>query len=112
MMNLLDQLETLGDSLPSATQGFDVQYSSGVLTLSLGKSLGTYVINKQPPNSQIWMSSPVSGPKRFDWHSEHQQWVDSRQTPGQPAVNLIDLISTELEHLIGHKLPMLDLDKL
>jgi len=28
---------------------------------------GTYVINKQPPNKQIWFSSPVSGPKRFDW---------------------------------------------
>ena len=24
-------------------------------------------MNKQPPNKQIWLSSPVSGPKRFDW---------------------------------------------
>jgi len=29
--------------------------------------IGTYVINKQPPNKQIWLSSPVSGPKRYDW---------------------------------------------
>lgn len=28
---------------------------------------GTYVLNKQPPNKQIWLSSPLSGPKRFDW---------------------------------------------
>jgi frataxin len=28
---------------------------------------GTYVINKQPPNKQIWLSSPRSGPKRYDW---------------------------------------------
>lgn len=28
---------------------------------------GSYVINKQPPNKQIWLSSPVSGPKRYDW---------------------------------------------
>jgi frataxin len=28
---------------------------------------GTYVLNKQPNNKQIWLSSPVSGPKRFDW---------------------------------------------
>lgn len=28
---------------------------------------GTYVLNKQPPNKQIWLSSPISGPKRFDW---------------------------------------------
>lgn len=30
---------------------------SGVLTLKLGSN-GTYVINKQPPNKQIWLSSP------------------------------------------------------
>lgn len=29
---------------------------------------GTYVINKQPPNKQIWLSSPISGPKRYDWY--------------------------------------------
>lgn len=25
------------------------------------------MINKQPPNKQIWLSSPISGPKRYDW---------------------------------------------
>ena len=30
-------------------------------------NVGTYVINKQPPNKQIWLSSPQSGPKRYDW---------------------------------------------
>ena len=38
---------------------------------------GSYVLNKQPPNKQIWLSSPVSGPKRFDWvvtgESMHQK---------------------------------------
>lgn len=24
-------------------------------------------MNKQPPNKQIWLSSPLSGPKRYDW---------------------------------------------
>lgn len=31
------------------------------------QNTGTYVLNKQPPNKQIWLSSPVSGPKRYDW---------------------------------------------
>ncbi|XP_070933807.1 frataxin, mitochondrial isoform X2 [Macaca nemestrina] len=31
---------------------------SGVLTVKLGGDLGTYVINKQTPNKQIWLSSP------------------------------------------------------
>lgn len=38
---------------------------AGVLSASFPN--GTYVINKQPPNKQIWLSSPVSGPKRYDW---------------------------------------------
>lgn len=39
---------------------------AGVLTLHFPPH-GTYVLNKQPPNRQIWLSSPVSGPKRYDW---------------------------------------------
>lgn len=38
---------------------------NGVLSVTV--ELGTYVINKQPPNKQIWLSSPISGPKRYDW---------------------------------------------
>jgi frataxin len=45
------QLHGLTDSL--------FPYQSGVLTLKLGEH-GTYVINKQPPNKQIWLSSPIS----------------------------------------------------
>lgn len=40
-----------------------------MLTLGLGPH-GTYVINKQPPNQQIWMSSPFSGPARFSYAPE------------------------------------------
>lgn len=39
---------------------------AGVLEVSISGK-GTFVINKQPPNKQIWLSSPISGPKRFDW---------------------------------------------
>lgn len=39
---------------------------AGVLTLTF-PPIGTYVINKQPPNKQIWLSSPISGPKRYDY---------------------------------------------
>ena len=34
-------------------------FQSGVITVKLGDDLGTYVINKQTPNKQIWLSSPV-----------------------------------------------------
>ena len=31
------------------------------------KDKGTWVVNKQRPNKQLWLSSPISGPKRYDW---------------------------------------------
>ncbi|KZO99761.1 Frataxin [Calocera viscosa TUFC12733] len=68
MDNMLESLEEAIDAGVggSAEEGWEVSYSSGVLTLSCGPH-GTYVINKQPPNQQIWLSSPLSGPKRYDY---------------------------------------------
>ncbi|XP_043499364.1 frataxin homolog, mitochondrial isoform X1 [Polistes fuscatus] len=45
----------------------DVSYGDGVLTVKFGNPYGTYVINRQTPNRQIWLSSPTSGPKRYDF---------------------------------------------
>ena len=45
--------------------GGDTTLSDGVLTVKLSQ-FGIYVLNKQTPNKQIWLSSPVSGPYRYD----------------------------------------------
>ncbi|KAI0216669.1 Mitochondrial matrix iron chaperone [Massospora cicadina] len=68
---------------------------SGVLTLSLGE-LGTYVINKQPPNCQIWLSSPISGPKRYDFDVSSGQWVYHRD-----GTTLTQLLENELRGAFG-----------
>ena len=39
----------------------DLQHSEGVLKFKVN-GLGTYVLNKQTPNQQLWLSSPLSGP--------------------------------------------------
>lgn len=65
--NTLHALTDFFDSLPDLVKtdkDFDVSYSMGVLTVQIGPPVGTYVINKQTPNRQIWLSSPISGPKR------------------------------------------------
>ena len=64
-------LETLGEKLEtwadeSSEEEVECEYSDGVLTISLGAQRGTYVLNKQAPNKQIWWSSPISGPHRFE----------------------------------------------
>ncbi|KAL8654691.1 MAG: hypothetical protein Q9226_003333 [Calogaya cf. arnoldii] len=60
--NLVSKLEELQEE----RRDVDCEYSAGVLNLDFPPA-GTYVFNKQPPNKQIWLSSPISGPKRFDY---------------------------------------------
>ncbi len=38
----------------------------------------SYVLNKQTPNRQLWLSSPLSGPRRFDWCERREHWVYAR----------------------------------
>ena len=68
------------DPVASALLGddFDIENSMAVLTVALGGGRGTYVINKQGPNRQIWVSSPFSGPLRYDYQQGTKTWVYNR----------------------------------
>ncbi|KAJ1914458.1 hypothetical protein H4219_004785 [Mycoemilia scoparia] len=63
--SLTGYLKDLGDQMVDNKE-FDIEYSQGVLALRTGNTgAGVYVLNKQPPNKQIWVSLPVSsGPER------------------------------------------------
>ncbi|MCJ1372810.1 Mitochondrial chaperone Frataxin [Loxospora ochrophaea] len=61
---LEDKLQELVEVNPRA----DCEYSTGIIRLEY-PPLGIYVINKQPPNRQIWLSSPIIGPMRYDYIS-------------------------------------------
>jgi frataxin len=72
-----------------------------VLTLKFPPN-GTYVINKQPPNKQIWLSSPITGPKRYDY-AVWSEGQDSKEGTGAGAwvylrdgTTLGELLETEL----------------
>lgn len=67
--------------------------------------IGTFVLNKQPPNKQVWLSSPISGPKRYDWIVEgdgaHEKQDSRPYASGQwiylrDGSNLTDLLNEEL----------------
>ncbi|KAJ7169650.1 hypothetical protein C8R46DRAFT_1089506 [Mycena filopes] len=100
MDNLLNSLENLVDSL--GNPAYEVEYHSGVLTLQLGDK-GTYVINKQPPNKQIWLSSPFSGPKRYDFREGEKAWIYARD--GQ---SLSDLLNRELSDALQRPVDVTD----
>jgi frataxin len=59
----------------------EVVYASGVLTMAFPPH-GTWVLNKQTPNRQIWWSSPISGPKRFEFDPETCEWIYTRSSGG------------------------------
>ncbi|KAK8038913.1 frataxin [Apiospora rasikravindrae] len=61
----LDRLLVHLEDRQDTSDDIDVEYSSGVMNIRTKQ--GDYVLNKQPPNKQIWLSSPLTGPKRYDW---------------------------------------------
>jgi frataxin len=66
----------------------DANYSDGVLNIEMrGKKY--YVLNKQTPNKQIWLSSPISGPSRFEY-SDQKTWFHYRTNE-----DLLHLLNTE-----------------
>jgi frataxin len=65
-------LEELYDGLGTVEAKLDdcdITLSQGVLNVSLGDEYPgkSWVINKQTPNRQIWWSSPLSGPRRYEF---------------------------------------------
>ena len=59
--DILDKLEVIEDSM----EGFEVNASGdGVIHIIIADK-GTWVLNKQTPSRQIWLSSPVTGPTHY-----------------------------------------------
>lgn len=90
----IDTLVSILEQLQEDRADVDCEYSAGVLTLYFPPH-GTYVLNKQPPNKQIWLSSPVSGPKRYDYvkikGSREGDWIY-----GRDGSRLSELLEREL----------------
>ncbi|XP_045216381.2 frataxin, mitochondrial-like [Mercenaria mercenaria] len=94
----LDSLTEMFEDLPEKLDldpDYDVTFNSGVLTVKINNTWGTYVINKQTPNKQIWLSSPLSGPKRYDY-------VDGLWIYKHDGSVLHELLNTEVSQAVGH----------
>lgn len=81
----------------------NISLEEGVLTINLKNSL-TYVINIQKINKQIWLSSPFSGPQRFEYDDKNLKWISITNK----NTSLLKLISQEINtELIKAKYPFL-----
>jgi frataxin len=100
--NIQDNLCILEDLIPEA----EVSLSQGVLSVNLGPSIGAWVINKQTPNKQIWWSSPISGPRRYEYvlsgsiggGTDFSSWRNSKD-----GSSLIDTLREEMFLSTGTK---------
>jgi len=101
--HLYDYLDQLPEKVQTEPE-YDVSYSMGVLTAKISNKIGTYVINKQSPNRQIWLSSPMSGPKRYDF-------IENRWIYRHDGVSLHFLLQKEFEKVFGEKIRIIDLEQ-
>lgn len=69
----LNRLSVMVETI-DAEEVIEIEQSSGMLTIELpsGKQ---FVINRQIPTRQIWLSSPLSGGLRFDYDDDGKTWV-------------------------------------
>lgn len=72
-----------------------VAFQNGVLTVTFGQPYGTYVINRQTPNKQIWLSSPLTGPKRYDFIDEEKCWIYKHD-----GRSIHELLQTEIPEIV------------
>ena len=93
---LADYVEDLHDA-NVITGEFDCVLADGVLTVNLSHH-GIYVINKQTPNRQIWLSSPISGPKRYDYTNGTWVYAHDGETLHQClSMEISELFETEVD---------------
>lgn len=53
------------------------EHGDGVLNLQFGRH-GTFVISRQTPRRQLWLSSPKSGPWHYDYDHKKKDWVPTQ----------------------------------
>lgn len=103
MLDLTERCEAIEELIDSAD--FDVTEKDGVFTMKLG-SKGTYVINKQTPTRQLWFSSPVSGPKRYNYDIKTKKWRNNKD-----GHDMYDLLTKEIQSLLGIEWSMYENEK-
>ena len=87
--------DAIADDLPELEM--EVEYSSGVLNVAVG-TIGTFVLNKQAPNLQLWLSSPITGPLRYNYCQVTASWLNSRDDH-----RLFDRLADDFETLSGKR---------
>ena len=71
----------------------------GVINITLSGNK-KYVINIQRPNMQVWLSSPISGPQRFEFNPNTNQWFNIRN-----QISLHNILAKEFNQIMEDNNP-------
>jgi frataxin len=96
ILGFQEQIEKAADS---QAVDVDVDYSDSVLKIRIG-SIGTFVLNKQPPIRELWYSSPLSGPAHYVHDPERGWWCK------RDGHKLLDLLQKEMSQALGAPVSM------
>ncbi len=98
-----DWLDALTMHLEDNDPGFeDIEYTAGVLTVRVPESM-TFVVNRQTPNRELWLSSPVRGPSHYGLTMKDGKaaWIDTKTGDTLRAV-----LEEDLGKLLGVPYPI------
>eukprot|EP01129_Flabellula_baltica_P011968 TRINITY_DN5335_c0_g1_i1.p1 TRINITY_DN5335_c0_g1~~TRINITY_DN5335_c0_g1_i1.p1 ORF type:complete len:181 (-),score=30.44 TRINITY_DN5335_c0_g1_i1:4-546(-) len=101
IMDWNDKIDLLLEE--SGEEIYNLNEHDGIMEFSVGSS-GVFVINKQPHNRQIWYSSPISGPSRYNYDLNRKKWRCTRS-----GEYLDEVMSKELSSLLKTEI---DLEKI
>jgi frataxin len=87
-------LNKINDHLEELEVTDNITLSDGVLKLTLNKNKH-YVLNIQRPNLQIWLSSPISGPQRFEYDLSTNSWKNNRN-----GKDLYEILNEEMNSIL------------
>jgi frataxin len=83
----------------------NILLADGVLKITLSKNKN-YVLNIQRINLQLWLSSPISGPQRFEFDLQSNTWKNNRNNR-----DLYEILSEEFnKNLIENNIKDINLD--
>lgn len=89
-----DDLESFADDHHHLA--VDVEYAAGVLELGVHDGTHRFVLNKQAPNRQLWLSSPLRGPLRYDFDGASAAWLNNRDSH-----SLLASLAADIEQVAG-----------
>jgi len=70
---------------------YDVEYSDGILNITIHNTKKQYVINRHNANQKIWFSSPFSGADYFVYDQVNNIWKNKNN------ISLKEILFSELK---------------